>query len=94
MFLGLKHSRNYLLIYITVFIGRLLGALQKKTFDVLSALMGMNCDFFGEVKCHSKGHTVVLQQRWEKTTAVCCQVSSAVSSSSLYYFACKKMTES
>lgn len=45
MFLSLKHSHNYLLIYITVFIDRLLGALQKKTFDVISALMGMNWDF-------------------------------------------------
>lgn len=43
---SLKHSRNYLLIYITFFIGRLLGASQKKTFDVTSAFLGMICNFF------------------------------------------------
>lgn len=46
MYRSLKHSCNYLLIYITFFIGRLLGALQKMTFDVISAFLGMNCNFF------------------------------------------------
>lgn len=73
MFLGLKHSRNYLLIYITVFIGRLLGALQKKTFDVLSALMGMNCDFWRSEMSQQRSHCGATATLGEDH---CCMLSS------------------
>lgn len=83
-------SHSYLLIYITVFIVESLGTSQRQTFDVLSVLMGMDCDFFEKWNVTAKVTLWSCYRAGKKASTVGCQMNNAIPSFSFLLFCFQK----